>query len=622
MARKYGLGSATAAFFVLLVSAGSPSFAADEAVKHHAVSLVGTPKFGPDFQQFDWVNPNAPKGGRVRQWALGSFDSLNPFPVKGSVAAGVSLIYDQLMSSSPDEETTAYGLIAEWMTHPDDHSSATFQLRDGARFHDGKPITPEDVVFSLDAIKKASPNYAFYYKNVTKAEKTGERQVTFRFDVKGNRELPVIVGELPILPKHFWEGTGANGEPRDLGKSTLEVPLGSGPYRIKEVKPGRSISYERVADYWGKDLPVNAGQWNYDEVRFEYYRDETVAFESFKAGNLDYWLETSAKNWAIAYDFAAVKNGFIRRQAVPVERSQSMQCFVLNLRRPQFEDRRVRQAFSLAYDFEWANKNLFYDQYARVGSYFEGSELAAPKALPEGRELEILNEVKDGVPPEVFTEMHKNPLNNTPDDIRANLRKAAELLKDAGWEVKNGVLTNTKTGQQMNVEFLIVSQLFERIVQPYLQNLARLGIKGTLRMVDSSQYTRRLNSFDYDIVVGTFAQSDSPGNEQRDFWGSDAASREGSMNLTGIKDPAIDKLVDHIIFSKDRADLVAATHALDRVLQWNELVVPQWYSPNVRIAYWDRYGQPKVLPGLTPGFMQVWWFDQKLADKLPGPSKL
>jgi microcin C transport system substrate-binding protein len=400
-------------------------------------------------------------------------------------------------------------------------------------------------------------------------------------------------------------------------KTTLEPPLGSGAYRIKDVKPGRSISYERVADYWGKDLPVNKGQWNYDEIRFDYYRDETVAFESFKAGNLDYWLESSAKNWATAYDFPALRDGFVKRQEVPIERTQPMQCFVFNLRRPQFADRRVRQAFNLAFDFEWANKNLFYGQYARVGSYFQGSELAAEPALPQGRELEILNEVKDGVPAEVFTEVHKNPVNATPEDARNNLRKAAMLLKDAGYEIKSGVLTDTKTGQPMTVEFLLVSPLFERIVQPYIANLDKLGIKSTIRMVDSAQYTRRLNVFDYDIVVGSFAQSDSPGNEQRDFWGSEAAGREGSQNLIGVKSPSIDKLIDHVIFAKDRVELVAATRALDRVLQWNELVVPQWFSPDVRIAYWDRYGQPKVLPRLTPGFLQVWWFDQALASKLP-----
>jgi microcin C transport system substrate-binding protein len=599
-----------------------PAMAQDQPVHRHSLSLIGEPKYPADFTHFDFVNPDAPKGGVVRMADVGSFDSLNPVLYKGETAGGLGLVYENLMADSLDEPSTSYGLIAEWASYPADYSSVTFKLRDAARWHDGKPITPEDVIYSLEVNKAANPRMGLYYKNVSRAEATGPNEVTFYFDVKNNRELPMIMGQLTILPKHWWTGTDASGNQRDPMKTTLETPLGSGPYRIKEVKPGRSIAYERVKDYWGKGLAVNRGQWNYDEIRFEYYRDETVAFESFKAGNLDYWLETSAKNWATAYDFAAVKNGFIKRQEVPVERTQPMQCFVLNLRQPHFEDRRVRQAFNLAFDFEWANKNLFYGQYARVGSFFQGSELSAPEAAPEGRELEILNEVKDGVPPEVFTEVHENPVNDTQDSMRGNLRNAVRLLKEAGWEVKNGVLTNVTTGQTMRVEFLLNSPLFERIVQPYLRNLERLGIKGTIRMVDSAQYTRRLNVFDYDIIVGNFAQSDSPGNEQRDFWGSEAAGREGSMNLIGVKSPAIDKLIDHVIFTKDRAELVAATRALDRVLQWSDFVVPQWYAPNVRIAYWDRYGQPKKLPGLTPGFIQVWWFDQNLAARLPGPSQL
>jgi microcin C transport system substrate-binding protein len=610
---------------VAVVLAGllsGPAKAEDPPVRHHALSLIGAPKYPADFAHFDFANPDAPKGGIVRMADIGSFDSLNPVLYKGEAAGGLSLVVESLMADSLDEPSTSYGLIAEWASYPADYSSVTFKLRDAARWNDGKPITPEDVIYSLEVNKTANPRMGLYYKNVARAEATGANEVTFYFDVKNNRELPMIMGQLTILPKHYWTGKDAKGETRDPMKTTLEPPLGSGPYRIKQATPGRSISYERVQDYWGKDLPVNKGQWNYDEIRFDNYRDETVAFESFKAGSLDYWQESSAKNWATAYDFSAVRNGFIKRQEVAIKRTQPMQCFVLNLRRPQFEDRRVRQAFSLAFDFEWANKNLFYGQYARVGSYFQNSELAAEAGPPQGRELEILNEVKDGVPPEVFADGHKNPVNAAPDDMRGNLRKAAELLKEAGFEVKNGVLTNAKTGQQMKVEFLLVSPLFERIVQPYLRNLERLGIRGTIRMVDSAQYTRRLNVFDYDIVVSNFAQSDSPGNEQRDFWGSEAADREGSMNLIGVKNPAIDRLIDHVIFAKDRAELVAATRALDRALQWNEFVVPQWFSPNVRIAYWDRYGQPPVLPGLTPGFLQVWWFDQKMADKLPGPSKL
>ena len=598
-----------------------PASAQEEPQHRHAVSLIGTPKYPADFQHFDYVNPDAPKGGLVRMADIGSFDSLNPILYRGESAAGLGLIYETLMQDSLEEPSTSYGLIAEWASYPPDFSSVTFKLRDEARWQDGTPIAPEDVVYSLEINKAANPRMGLYYKNVAKAEATGPNQVTFTFDVKGNRELPMIMGQLTILPKHYWTGKDANGNQRDPLKTTLEPPLGSGPYRIKQMTPGRTISYERVADYWGKDLPVNRGEWNFDTIRFDYYRDETVAFEGFKAGNLDYWQEASSKNWATAYDFAAVRDGLIKRQEVETERSQPMQCFVFNVRRPQFQDHRVRKAFALAFDFEWANKNLFFGQYARVGSYFQGTELAAPADLPQGRELEILNEVKDQVPPEVFTAVHTNPANNSPDDLRGNLRKAVQLLKEAGYEVKDGVLIDTKTGKQLTVEFLLVSPLFERIVQPYIANLQRLGIKATLRMVDSAQYTRRLNVFDYDIVVGNFAQSDSPGNEQRDFWGSEAAGREGSQNLIGIKDPTIDKLVDHVIFAKNREELVAATHALDRVLLWNDFVVPQWFSPKVRIAYWNRYGQPAKLPGLTPGFMQVWWLDKELAAKLPGASK-
>ena len=607
-----------AAFSCLLLG---PAVAQDAAERHHGLSLIGEPKYPADFTHFDFVNPDAPKGGLVRLPSIGGFDSLNPVLYRGEKAAGLGLVYESLMHDSIDEPSTSYGLIAEWASYPEDYSSVTFKLRDTARWHDGKPITPDDVIYSLEVNKTANPRMGLYYKNVSRAEKTGDNEVTFYFDSKGNRELPMIMGQLIILPKHWWTGKDGSGAPRDPMKTTMEAPLGSGPYRVKDVSPGRSISFERVDDYWGKDLPVNKGQWNYDEVRFESYRDQTIAFESFKAGNLDYWTETSAKNWATAYDFPAVRNGDIRREEVKIKRTMPMQAFVMNLRRPQFQDRRVRQALNLAFDFEWANKNLFYGQYERVGSYFQNSELAAPAELPTDRELEILEEVKGQVPEEVFTKVHQNPVNNDRDSMRKNLRQAVKLLRDAGWKVKDGVLTNTETGEPMTIEFLLVSPLFERIVQPYMRHLERLGIKSTLRLVDSAQYTRRLNGYDYDIVVGNFAQSDSPGNEQRDFWGSEAADRDGSRNLIGIKDPAIDKLIDRIIFAKDRAELVAATRALDRVLLSHDFVVPQWFSPSVRIAYWNRYDQPEKLPGLTPGFLQVWWFDKVKAKELEEPSK-
>lgn len=596
------------------VSAAGPVAHATGDTRHHALSLLGSPKFGPDFKHFDWVNPSAPKGGTVRTLAIGSFDSLNPFTVKGSVAAGVLAIYDSLMVSSPDEPSTEYGLVAEWVSHPDDFSSVTFGLRPEARFHDGKPITAEDVVFSFEALTKSHPSYAFYYKNVVKAEAIGPHEVKFTFDQKGNRELPLIVGQLYVLPKHFWTGQSANGEPRDLSRSSLEVPLGSGPYRIKEVDPGRSITYERVADYWAKDLPVSIGQWNFDELRYVYFRDRVPAFESFKAGQLDFWRESSAKSWATAYDFEAVAKNLVKKEEIPVETVASMQAFVMNLRRPQFQDPRVRRAFNLAFDFEWANRNLFYDQYRRVGSYFDNSELAA-RGLPQGRELEILNEVRDQVPPEVFTTEWKNPVNASPQDVRRHLGEAAKLLAEAGWKMQNGVLTSA-ANVPMTIEFLLVSPDFERVVLPYKTALERLGVKSTIRVVDSAQYQRRIDTFDFDVVVGSFPQSLSPGNEQRDFWGSVSADREGSRNTPGIKNPAVDKLIDKLIFAKDREELVAATRALDRVLLWNHYVVPQWHTPYDRVATWDLFGRPDKLPSQSISFQRVWWHDAEKAKAL------
>ncbi len=602
---------------------------------HHALSLVGQPKYAPDYKHFDWVNPDAPKGGKIRGFVQGSFDNINPFTFKGQAAVGLGLTYDQLMADSIDEPSTEYGQIAEWASYPDDYSSVTFGLRPEARWHDGKPITPEDVVFSLEAQKKANPRLAYYYKNVVKAETTGEHEVTFTFNAKGNRELPQIVGQLMVLPKHFWEGNGPDGQPRDITKTMMEAPLGSGPYKVKSFDAGRSITYERVKDYWGKDLPVSKGQWNFDEIEFTYFRDSTPGFEQFKSGKLDYWNENIASQWATAYDFPAVKKGWVKKEAIPIKGNPApMQAFVFNLRRKQFQDPRVRKAFNLAFNFEETNKNLFYDLYQRVSSYFDNSELAA-KGLPQGRELEILNEVRDEVPPEVFTTVWKNPVNKAPEDFRNHMREASKLLAEAGWTLqevnaegksdcgffcsilrtvglssapKENVLRNAD-GEVLTAEFLLVMPDFEKVVIPYMQELRKLGIKASVRVVDSAQYKRREDTHDYDIIIDTFPQSSSPGNEQRDFWGSAAADKDGSRNTAGIKNPAVDKLIDKIVFAKDRAELVAATHALDRVLLWNYYVVPHWNYPFERLATWDIFGRPKTLPQMTAGLTQTWWID-------------
>jgi microcin C transport system substrate-binding protein len=599
---------AFAALAAILLIAG-PAAATE---KRHATSLIGTPKYGPDFKHFGYVNPEAPKGGSARLWAQGTFDSFNLIPFKGSRAAGIGLIYDQLMDTSLDEPSTEYSQIAEWVSYPPDFSSVTYKLRDAARWHDGKPITPEDVIFSLNTLKQHNPQYAFYYKNVTGAEKTGEREVTFRFDEKNNRELPQIVGQLIVLPKHFYEGEGKPSP----SETWLTIPLGSGAYRVKAFEPGRYVVYERVKDYWAASLPVNVGKHNLDEIQYDYYRDPTVAFEAFKAGKIDYFNETSAKNWATSYDFPALNTGkVIKRGDVVLKNPEPMQAFAFNTRRSKFADPRVRQAFNLALNFEWMNQNLFFGQYKRVGSFFENTELAA-RGLPEGKELAILEEVRGQIPPEVFTAEYKNPLNATPTDARNNARQAARLLQEAGWEIKDGVLTNSKTGEAMNVEFLLVQPTFERVVAPYIDSLARLGVKGAMRVVDVPQYQRRTDDFDFDIVVDSFAQSESPGNEQRDFWGSQAADRQGSRNSIGIKNPAVDKLIDRIIFAKDREELVAASRALDRVLLWNHYLVPQWYAPNERFAYWNRYSHPQTLPSRAIGFPTIWWHDQEKAAKL------
>jgi microcin C transport system substrate-binding protein len=601
-----GLSLALALSSLLLPAPAEAQEAAAKPPRHHALSLVGEPRFPADFKHFDWVDPDAPKGGRIRQWTMGGFDSLNNFSVKGEDAAGLGLISDQLMTSSPDEPSTEYGLIAAWVSHPADYSSVTFGLRPEARWHDGKPLTADDVIFSLDALKKAHPRFAFYYKNVVKAEKTGDHEVTFTFDMKGNRELPVIVGQITVLPKHFWTGTGADGQPRDITKSSLEVPLGSGPYRIKSFEAGRGIVYERVEDYWAKDLPVTRGQWNFDEISYTYFRDDTPAFEAFKSGQIDIRAENSANRWATQYGFDAVTKGLVKKEALKHARVASMQAFAFNTRRPQFQDVRVRRAFNLAFDFDMLNKSFFYDQYTRVGSFFANSELAS-SGLPQGRELEILQTLKDQLPAELFTTDFKVPVGGA--EHRNNLREAVKLMQQAGWTVKDGKLVDGK-GETLKAEFLLVQPDFERIVLPYIDNLKKIGVDATARIVDTSQYKRRTDDFDYDIIIDGFGQSHSPGNEQRDLWGSEAAKRPGSQNSVGIQSPAIDALIERVIAAGNREDLVAATRALDRVLLWGFYVVPQWYYPFDRIATWDVFGRPAKLPSQSPAsVLQTWWID-------------
>ena len=583
----------------------------------HGLSLFGELKYPPGFKHFDYVNPKAPKGGAVRMIAFGTFDNFNEVVsgLKGSIAMGVGMISDTLAVSSLDEVSTDYGLIAEAVSHPPDFAWASFRLRPGARHHDGKPITVEDVIFSMEAFKKHSPMMSAYYRHVVKVQQTGEREVTFVFDAPGNREMPVILGQLNVLPKHWWEGTDAAGKKRDVGATTLEPPLGNGAYRIKEFVAGRTVVYERVKDYWGKDLNVNIGRDNFDEMRFEYFRDATVAIEAFKADHVDWRTENSAKNWATAYDFPAVKDKRVVLEEFVQRNRGIMQAFTFNTRRDKFKDPKLRRAFNFAYDFEEMNKQLFFGQYKRINSYFDGTELAS-SGLPQGQELQILETVRDKVPPEVFTTAYTNPVNGSPENVRANLREATRLLKEAGYEIRNQKLVNAKTGEPMNIEILTEDPNVERFILFYKPSLERLGISVTVRTVDDPQYENRLRSWDYDIIIASWPESLSPGNEQRDFWSSQAADTAGSRNYIGIKNPAIDALIERVIFAKDRAELVAATRALDRVLLWNHYVVPQFTTDKSRTARWDRFGRPDPLPKYAAAaFPTVWWWDAEKAAR-------
>jgi microcin C transport system substrate-binding protein len=585
-----------------------------EAAWRHGVSKFGELKYAAGFKQFDYVNAKAPKGGAASQIALGGFDNLNMVVagVKGSLAQGVDLLHDTLFVSALDEVASAYGLLAESVSHPDDFSSATYKLRAQAKWNDGKPVTPEDVIFSFEAFKKNSPQAGASYSHVLKAEKVGEREVKFTFEGTGNRELPQVVGQLAVLPKHWWEGTDANGKKRSITETTLEPPLGSGPYRIKELSPGHNIVYERVKDYWGQKLNVNVGRDNFDELRFEYFRDVTVAIEAFKANTVDWRTENSAKNWATAYDFPAIKDGRVILEEFPIANIGIMQGFAFNIRRDKFKDPRVRLAFNYAFDFTELNKQMFFGQYKRIASYFEGTELAAT-GVPQGRELALLETVRDQVPDDLFKKPYTNPASG---DARGNQREALKLFRAAGYEIQNQQLVNAKTSEPFTLELLSNAPLFERIFLYYKPALEKLGITVSVRTVDEAQYENRLRGWDFDIVVYAWGESLLPGNELRGFFGSQAADQPGAENVIGIKNPAVDAMIEKVVFAKSEEELVASARALDRILLWNHYVVPQWAYGKIRTARWNRFDRPQKLPkyGMA-AFPTLWWWDEEKATK-------
>lgn len=584
------------------------SLAQDADKWRTGIATVGELKHPDGFEHFDYVNPQAPKGGVLRLSVSGTFDTFNPLLAKGETASGLSLVYDTLLKSAEDEITSSYGLLVEGISYPADISKATFRLRQEAKWADGQPVTPADVVFSFEKSKELNPQLSVYYNHVTKAEATGERDITFTFDEKNNRELPLILGQLVIVPKHWWEGTGPDGKQRDISKGTLEPVMGSGPYKIAAVSPGSTVRYELREDYWGKDLNVNVGQNNFGSLTYTYFTDRDVEFQAFKSDNIDYWQENQASRWATAYDFPAVAEGRVKKEELPNPyRSVGiMQALVPNARKEKFKDPRVRLALNYAFDFEELNKTLFYGQYQRINSFFMGTELAS-SGLPTGKELEILQEVKDQIPPEIFTTEYRNPVGGDPAKFRDNMREAVKLLGEAGYEIRNSRMVNKTSGQSLDIEILVDNAAMERVVLPYTQNLKRIGINATVRTVDASQYTNRTRSFDYDMIVNLWAESLNPGNEQADYWGSASVGRNGSKNYAGINNPAIDALIRKVIFAPNRDDLVAATRALDRVLLAGNYVIPQFYRGEATIAYWDKFERPENLPTYGIGFPEIWW---------------
>lgn len=576
---------------------------------------MGEPsRYGDTFKHYDHVNPNAPKGGTLNSVAVGTFDSFNPFIAIGTSAAGLNfqggLLWDTLMAKSIDEPTTNHAFIAEAFSYPDDFSSATYRLNPKARWHDGQPITVEDVIWSFDTLKKISPDFISYFGNVKQAVKVNDREVRFEFDQGGNRELPMIMGDLVVLPKHWWEGTNAKGEKRDISRPTLEAPLGSGAYRIESFKPGTDITWMRVEDYWASDLPINVGRYNFDRRRYRYVLDQTAEWQAFiKGGYEDLRAENQPPRWMTGYDFPAAQAGQVIKKEFKDESGEPMQGYVLNMRRDQFKDRRVRQALTLLYDFETFNKTRTFNLNKRTNSYFVGQELAS-SGIPQGEELAILEPYRDKLPPELFTQEFKLPVFDTPQSERAHLREAVKLFADAGWVIKDGKLVNAQTGQQFRAELLIANDYQEFIGMPLITNMRKLGIDAPVRMVDVSQYIARQNTYDYDMLLGVMPQSQSPGNEQRTYWGSKDADRPGSRNYSGIKDPVVDALIERVIFAKSREDQVVATHALDRVLLWGYYVVPQYHRPVVWLAYWDKFGIPEPQPTKVIGpDIESFWID-------------
>ena len=601
------------AFLAMVFSATSHAVLADETGWQTTTTLVGESKYKEGFEHYDYVNPDAPKGGTLNKAASGGFDSFNPFIVQGEPPNGLTyfggILWDTLMEQGTDESSASHPLIAQDFKHPADYSSATYRLNPNARWHDGKPITADDVKFSMETLKEHSPTHNAYFKNVNEVRIDNERQVTFIFDQKNNRELPHIMGDLPVIPKHWWEGTDSSGKKRDFSRSSLEVPLGNGPYKVGRFSPGSFIEWERVEDYWAADMPTRKGRFNYDRIRYVFFKDENAMWEAFKKGGIDdYRNENSARRWATQYNFPAANEGKVRKQEFEFSRAYISLMIYLNTRLPRFQDRRVRKALAWAFNFDRLNDDVFYGLYARSTSYFGGTELAAT-GKPSPAELEILEKYRGKIPDEVFTEEYKLPSYKERRDDRKHLRTALTLFKEAGWVRKGTELVNEKTGEQFKIEIIATQQSSLRSMKPWIDSLQKLGIDATFRVVDTSQYINRYQNFDYDVFLRPTIQSNSPGNEQREYWSGAAAKTPGSRNMAGISNPAIDELVEQIIFAKDRRRQIALVKSLERILQFEYYSIPAWYAPVERYAFWEKIVVPKKQPADSGADPYSWWID-------------
>lgn len=586
-----------------------------QAEPRHGLSAFGDLKYPASFRHFDYVNPDAPKGGELRGWQLDSFDNLNPLILKGVSAQNLGLSFQSLMVRAMDEPDAVYADLARSADLAPDRSSVTFQIDERARWHDDSPVLAEDVVFTVEATKKdGHPLYQLILRDVESVTADNPRSVTFRFaETESRRDLPLIVATLPILPKAWFKA-------REFAAPTIEPITGSGPYRISRVDAGRSIVFQRVENWWAKDLPVHRGRYNFAWIREDYYRDRDIAAEAFFAGEYDYREEVIARVWATGYHGKPpFDQGRIKREVLKDETPSGVQAWFLNSRKPHLSDPRVRQALNLAYDYEWANKTLFYSLYKRTRSMFENSDLAA-SGLPSEAELKLLKPHRAQVPPQVFTEEFQPPRTDGSGNNRANLKQAQELLLQAGWRIENGKLVDAQ-GKPFTLEFMLFEPSFQRIINPFARNLERIGITVSIRVVDVSAFENRMRSFDFDVMSRRFAQPLTPGIEQRNYWTSRAAETVGSFNFSGVRDPAVDDLVEHIVSARNRNELRTATRALDRVLMWGWYVIPHWYSGTVKLGYWDRFERPAAKPAYDVGLIDTWWVDPKKDKALNLPRQ-